>query len=110
MKSFEAQITPEIFNYEQARKKEENFLGKFIKNPKTRTMAAAFLLVTAACGNIESGDKKYKQSTDNTGPGTRIETREFKGYGIHTKQRVEVDKNGNVVRVLPPSEFPYRGN
>lgn len=102
MKSFESQSsTPEGFTYETARAKEETLLSRFGKNPKTRALATAFLLATAACGNMESGRENYTEKE------TRIETREFGGYGIHTKQRVKVDRSGNIIRVLPPSESPY---
>jgi len=108
MNSFESNLNPErseALNFERVLQEEKGVLGKFEgAGKKARALAAAFVLITAAC---EKGpaDSSNPEGVSPAGK-THIEMRSFQGYGIETRQKVEVDERGNVVRVLE-IETPY---
>ncbi len=103
---------------EYAKELEADRLSRFAKlGGKAKAMAGAFMLMTAigctekaapsASQGFEGGYGRPAQ--ESVGIKTHRETRVFRGYGIETKQEVEVDDQGNVVRTLN-METPYGGN
>ncbi len=110
----EAELTPE-----KARETEEGRLASFLKETgKSKLFAAAFLAMTAiGCGEKPSEtsprgfERGYNFSQQESiekqaGPKTHIEKKKFSGYGIETEQEVEVDEDGNIVRIIS-TKSPY---
>lgn len=115
MESFEkiSSLTPEI-----AVKQEIQLLERLRQaGGKAKALIAVFTLLTvAACEKsetpapaartFEQGAPQAIEDTTVAQPKTKIETRIFKGYGIERTEKVEVDENGNVLRVIS-SQSPY---
>ena len=80
--SFESFESAE-FNPERALEQEEKILGEH----------KAMVLLKVKVERHTKNKPKLRRKK-------RIEIRTFKGYGIETKQKVEVDEDGNVIRVL----------
>lgn len=109
----EAAAEREELTPERAREEEEKHLSRF-KNLKGKAglLLGAFLLSTAM-GCSEQGKApvspergRGSQNTESPTKKTHIEKREYHGYDIWTKQTLEVDEDGKVIRVIK-FETPY---